>query len=204
VGQSLTASGSVILYLGSPLRSHCDTVGVGNNPNSLALVRRTETTSWKHKRDDLVAKILQTGAYFLESPSSVVRRDSTNVLSDDPAWPDFNHDSKHFRPEVTSVCLAFFLSRLAKGLAGKAAANDVNACKVLCSYIPDVAVKRNAGEILSQHCSAVRLYLDHPRRGDAQRLESEVESADASEEAAVSQRWGFRQHVSGESDDFPP
>jgi len=70
---------------------------------------------------------------------------------------------------------------LAKGLAGKAAANDVNACNG--SLLLHPGCRREAETPGKFFLNTARQYgsFDHPRRGDAQRLESEVESADASE-----------------------
>jgi hypothetical protein len=51
---------------------------------------------------------------------------SSNVLANDPSRPDFSYEAMHFRPEVARVLYSALVACDAEGLAGIAAAEEVD------------------------------------------------------------------------------
>ena len=81
---------------------------------------------------------------------------------------------------MAGVVGSFSFSCDGEGLAGVAAVQHVDSGRV-CSELSHVGIDRNSGPMPLEDGSAVLVVLAEPRWGDA---DSEVESADATEERA--------------------
>jgi hypothetical protein len=82
---------------------------------------------------------------------------ASNILANDPSWPEFSYESVHFRPEVTRIVVTASLSGNAERLAGIAAADKVNGWDVImvkfpCCELFDVAVNGNLRDHLLAEC----------------------------------------------------
>jgi len=128
-----------------------------NNPEALPDVRGANRASWNIKRPCGVAFAFQVREYLVQAQVD----EPSNVFSNNPIWPAFPDKPKHFRPEVAGVVLSSLFTRVAEGLARKAAANKsrVRVGKVFSSDISYVSKHWYVGPVVPQHCLAVWLIL---------------------------------------------
>ena len=155
------------------------TVGVANNPDPVAPVRGTDGTSRNNKRPAGVAECFQVRKHIIEAHADV----PSNVLSNDPSWPEFRDKAPILRPEVAVVFRAPALPGCGERLAWITAANNVNWSNVVASQFAHVAVDRCARPMLRQN--AAREFLDLAE-GDsfksARAFKAKAEAADAAEQ----------------------
>ena len=85
-------------------------------------------------------------------------------------------------PEPTVILLGELASRLADGLAGEPATDEVDTRNLLPVDLRHVAEVRHVGPVLREHAAAVRVHLGLPRHGHAGTLEAQVQAADAAEQ----------------------
>jgi hypothetical protein len=161
----------------APLQSHA--IGVGNNPEPVAPVRRVNGASWNNKRPDGEAFSFQRCGNLVETEFKM----SSNILGNDPSRPDFSYKSMHLRPEMSFIFCAELFSGDAEGLAGVSAANKVNCSLVGASVeLPDVAVDGDVGPMLVQDGLAEGIDFAEGESPHARLSEAETESPNAGEE----------------------
>jgi hypothetical protein len=90
-------------------------------------MRRPDGTSRNNERRRGVATSLQVIEYGVEAELNV----SSNVLANDPSRPELSYEAMHLRPEVARVLLAASAAGDAEGLAGIAAADEVDLVDVV-------------------------------------------------------------------------
>ena len=95
--------------------------GVSHNPHPVPPVRGIDGASRNNKRFRGVALVFQVSNTIVEFHVD----DASNVFANNPSWLNFFDDSKHFRPEITVICLSLPFTCLTKGLTGKTPSNDV-------------------------------------------------------------------------------
>jgi hypothetical protein len=126
-----------------------DVFGVSNNPKPVAPVGRSNGASWNNKCFNRIPRAFQISEYFVEYAPAVHADEASNVFANNPGRPNLSDNSKHLRPEVAVVCLAFSLSGCTEGLAGEAAGNNVNCSGVGPPVkLADVAVDVGMGKVL--------------------------------------------------------
>jgi hypothetical protein len=99
-------------------------LGVGNNPDPVAAVRRVDACSRKYDREDFVAFTFQVSAHRVENHPFIPTNEAANVLRHDIGGASLSYDSKHLRPEISIVGCPGPLSCCTKGLAGEATRKD--------------------------------------------------------------------------------
>jgi hypothetical protein len=67
---------------------------------------RVNGASWNNDRLDFVTLTFQVSAHLVECQVE----DASNILTNDPSWPCFAYNPKHFWPEVTVIILASLLA----------------------------------------------------------------------------------------------
>lgn len=120
------------------------TVGVANNPDSVPSMRGTDGTSRNNKRPAGVAECFQVRKHIVEAHADV----PSNVLSNDPSWPEFFDKAAILRPEVAVIFRAPSLPGCGERLAGVSAANNVNWPNVCPLEIAHIAVDRRSRPVL--------------------------------------------------------
>jgi hypothetical protein len=81
-------------------------LGVGNDPNAVALVWGVDGDSWNNKRLDFVTFAFQVSVNLLEYHASVRSNEAANIFTDNPPRMKFAYDAKHFWPEIAVVLRA--------------------------------------------------------------------------------------------------
>ena len=157
-----------------------DALGVGNKPDALTPVRRTDGASWNTERLHVVSKILQLNAHVLENQSVLESKEPAHVLSDNPCRLNLSNNSKHFRPEEAVVCRSSSLSGGGKRLAGKSAREHVD---LPPPFVPvdgtNVSIQFGGREVMTKNRLAERIYLtlkhvlpSHPGSGEIKPADS--------------------------------
>jgi hypothetical protein len=95
-----------------------------DNPDSVPPVRRIDTASWNNNRLDFVAFCFQVSMHFVEFHVD----DPSNILTNDPSWPCFAYNPKHFWPEIAVIVLASLLPSDTEWLAGESASEKSDSC----------------------------------------------------------------------------
>jgi hypothetical protein len=90
----------------------------------------TDGTSRKYKRDDFVALRFQLRLHFVEDQPGIPSKEAANIFAHDVARANFPYRSKHVRPEMSSIVLAFPLSGGAVWLAWESSGEDVDGSSV--------------------------------------------------------------------------
>jgi hypothetical protein len=116
-------------------------------------VRCTDGASWNNKRPAGVTFGFQVSQHVIEPHADV----PSNVLSNDPSGPEFNHEPHKFRPEVAVIFFALALPGCGKGLAWVSAANNVNWPNVGSCKFAHVIKAMHMGPVLFQHALRERL-----------------------------------------------
>jgi hypothetical protein len=93
---------------------------VGHNPNAVSSVLGSDGDSRNNKRPAGVADSFQVRKHTVEAH----RDEASNILSKHPSRSDRLDSSKHRRPEVTVICLAFSLPGQTERLAGETPGNE--------------------------------------------------------------------------------
>jgi hypothetical protein len=78
-------------------------VGVGNNPNSVSLVRGVDATSWQYIRLYFVPRSFQIKRRLLENQPVCPSNKAVNVFAHNPLRPNLSYDPKHFGPQVALI-----------------------------------------------------------------------------------------------------
>jgi hypothetical protein len=115
----------------------------------------TDGDSWNNKRPAGVALAFQVRKHVIEAHADV----SSNILSNDPSWPELVHEPIKFRPEVAVICLALSLPGLTKGLAWVSTANNINWSDILAPQLSNVFELRHVWPMLRQHLARKLLNL---------------------------------------------
>ena len=102
-------------------------MGVSNNPDPVAPVRRIDGDSWYNKVFDFVTFTFQVSDDLLEYHALLDSKQSRNIFTDDPPGPELSNSPKHFRPEIAVIVRSFSSSGVAEWLAGESAGEEVNA-----------------------------------------------------------------------------
>ena len=97
---------------------------VGNNPDPVSPVRRTDGDSWNNKRLDFVTTGFQVSAHCFEYQAVVPSNKPTHVFSDDPVRWCISYNLIHVRPLVAVVCRSLSSSGVAEWLAGETAGDN--------------------------------------------------------------------------------
>lgn len=90
-------------------------------------MRRPDGTSWNNERRCGVAGSVQVSEYGVEAELNM----SSNILANDPSWPELSYEAIHFRPEMTRVVVAPLSAGNAERLAGIAAADNIDSCNLV-------------------------------------------------------------------------
>jgi hypothetical protein len=98
------------------------TLGVGQNSDSVSLVRGIDTASWNKETLDFVIFRFQVRKHRVECQID----DSRHIFTNDPSGPEFVYNSEKFWPEVTVILLASLLPGNRERLAGESSGNNVN------------------------------------------------------------------------------
>lgn len=154
-------------------------VGVGQNPDPLALVRGPDTASRNKQRPDLITCSFQVSEHSGEAQADVV----SNIFTKDPAGPQCVNKAEHLRPERTVICRAAALPGGAVGLAGVAPGNNVNWGGVV--DIVNVEVLVGVGKMPAADGVAERVVLDRPAGMDTGLMGRQRKAADAVEQGPV-------------------
>jgi hypothetical protein len=88
---------------------------VGHNEDPISLVRGTDPRSRKYERPAGVTCTFQVSTHLIECHTD----EPSNILSNNPSRPEFLHQSKHFKPEVTVILCAFSLPGNTERLTGE-------------------------------------------------------------------------------------
>jgi hypothetical protein len=133
-------------------------LGVGNNPDPIPLVRRSDMDSTDHARPPGVAKRFQVS----ENPVCAAISESRHVFSNDPRRADFSDKAGKFAPQSASRAVkADSLSSNADVLAGEAATDGVNGNSVSgkpgCCKGGDVMIAPHLRPMLRQHTPRKRI-----------------------------------------------
>ncbi len=156
--------------------------GVGNNPDSVASVRRTNGARWYA----MPFRVIPERGQLPENDVQPSTKQRCHVLQDDEAGSNHANGSNHFPEE----------SRTGSGkpgacpgerdvLAGKASADDVGIGILGCRHVADV---RRIGEAKRKNARGVRVQFGDRHGLETSRpLQPEVEAADACEQGKDAQ-----------------
>ena len=117
----------------------------------------------------------------------------SNVFANNPAGPRFGNKAAHLRPEVTVIRRAAALPGNGKGLAGKAAGEQVNAgnavaSESVCGEGTDVFIEERVRPMVTENTLTERSVVTEGDRFDAPRpASSQSESANARKEIKMMQ-----------------
>ena len=155
-------------------------VGVSNNPDSVAAVRRVDACSRKYDREDFVAFTFQVSAHRVENHPFIPTNEAANVLRHDVGGASLSNDSEHLRPEISIVGCPGPLSCCRKRLAGEATRKDsYTSSKRSCVEGFDIVEGLGFGEVMGEDLPTERVALDVEDVVPPHPLGSEVEPSDA-------------------------
>lgn len=106
-----------------PLRPPFGVLGVGQNEEALAFMRRAHFLRRNELLFNSVAKSLQLGPHMVEVPKSKV---SCDVLEEDQSRTYLDNKPSHVGPEMARISASKTLSGVAEGLAGVASTEEKN------------------------------------------------------------------------------
>lgn len=138
-------------------------------------MRRSDGPSTHHKRPRGVARLLQIGQHVVNDRSS----DARNVLSQYPSWIKASDDSAKLRPEVARVGFSFTLTSDRVGLAGEAAADEIDPLKASGVQQTYVSVAGDSGPMFSKNSLAIVIVFHLPSALHPGTLKAEIDTADA-------------------------
>jgi len=165
--------------------------GVGNNPNPVPLVRRTNGGSWNAVPFRIKPERGQVPENAVE-PSPAKRAD---VLHDDVEGSKLANKTGVLEPETRSLARKpRALPRDADVLAGEAATDDIDgdavSNKSVCREGPHIVIARDAGPVLCENGAAVGLDF---AEGDGSEsfgpFEPKAETSNAAEQVEHFHRW---------------
>ena len=143
----------------------------------------TEGSSRKYnRRGDFVARSFQVKVDSFEKKALLPSNEAVNILCQDERRLDFSYDSKHLRPEVAVVCLAFSSSSMTEGLARESAHDEIDGLKVVSRQFPHVPVLGDTGPVFGKYLPTPFVYLALPLDFPSCPLKPEVEAADTGEQ----------------------
>ena len=118
-------------------------------------MRGIDTARWNNKRPAGVSFSLQCSEYFVETEFNV----STNILANDPSWPQLSYKPMHFWPEMSGVFFASLTTCDGEGLAGVSTDDDVGknsiCSELLSGELFDITIDWCVRPMLSEDCSWV-------------------------------------------------
>ena len=165
------------------------TVGVAtHDPDSVPSVAGAEGTSRNNKRPRGVADGFQVKEHIVECQGD----ETSNIFANGPSGSRECNNSAHFRPEVTVIRLSSLLACDAEGLAGEAAADEVNGTEPtqsVCVNGVDVVEAGDVGPMLAKNGSAVFVALTERNGSHPCPLKSEGHASDAAKEVEDSHVW---------------
>jgi hypothetical protein len=141
--------------------------GVGNNPDALPDMPRTEAASWKYNRPRFVTFGFQVRKHVIECHTD----DARNILTNNPAGLDERNNAAHLRPEVTVILRASSHPGVTERLAGESSDHNVN-CRGMGEGA-DVAIAGNLRPVFRKHADTERVIFHETRDRKARTFESE-------------------------------
>jgi hypothetical protein len=164
-------------------------VGVANQPDAGALMRRIEVGCAKHSPRRIEPELGQVAEYLSESPSGV--EESLDVLHEDVAGSKTANDVGVVGPHPG--CVVASAGGLALTGAGEPAGENVDSRDGVGVDLTHVGHARHVRPVSGEDATAELVDLALPAAGHACSLEAEVPSADSREEAAESE--GLMRHA---------
>jgi hypothetical protein len=166
-----------------------DRRGVGNNPHSVASVRRTNGACRYAVPDSIIPERGQVS----ENVSEPETKQPCDVFHDDEFWSYFANKTPVFTPQTRSLTVkASAFSSVAEVLAGEPAADDVNFNSVSGQSVncegANVMINWNLGPVFCQNFAWVFFYF---AKGDSfaqtRPFKAERKAADAAEKIEKAQ-----------------
>lgn len=157
--------------------------GVGNDPDSVPLVRRTNVGS----RYAMPLRVIPDRGQVSEDGAESAAPERGDVFDDHPPWSKVANESSEVSPQTRPLaCKTSTFAGEGDVLARKSAADEVDpsvaANKLGCVQLRDVVVAIDTGPTLGEHLSAVGFDFAEGNGAHAGALKPEAESADAGEE----------------------
>jgi len=147
-------------------------------------MRGSHVTCGEHAPFRIVPERGQVTEDAPEESPSVGSKQPWYVLQDREPGSSLTNAPGKFGPQPSLIILTSLLACHAHGLAGKSTTHNVYRFGRTPIHLSDIIVSNNVWPVFGQHRPTKRVYLDLPASDHADRLQTDVEATDPSEEAA--------------------